>query len=102
VLWETKHGSRFVSNVSLVGNTFFREPNPVTASGSQLNAFDGIKIGNNLSVKGSDAAAVFAGAASLTGPHSFDPGTVKAAWFAIKRYKGVGADVSTFAAPGLF
>ncbi|MDR3576826.1 MAG: right-handed parallel beta-helix repeat-containing protein [Anaerolineaceae bacterium] len=102
VLWDTKHNARTISNVSIVNNTFLGEPNPKTASGGELSGFKGVTMSNNLKVEVPDATSTFAGSTFLTGQNFFAPGAVKASWFAIKHYKGVGADTSSFAAAGLF
>jgi len=102
VLWDTKHGTREISGISVVNNTFIGDQDPITASGAQLNGLKHLKMEKNLIIDHRDAASTFVGGAYLKGPQSFQPGAVNATWFAIKNYKGVGADTSSFAAAGLF
>jgi hypothetical protein len=102
VLWNTKHSARSISNVSIVNNTFYREPDPISVPGGKLSDFKGLTMGQHLMVDDRSATSLLGGGKNLTEPNSFAPGAVKTDWFKIKSYKGQGADTRGLGNIGLF
>jgi len=102
VLWDTKHGTRTVSDVSLVNNTFVRNPHSITPSAREMSAFSRVRIDKNLVLDDREAAKVLVGGRNLIAPSAFQPGSVKLEWFRIKKSTGLGADIFRKSGAGLF
>lgn len=102
VLWDTKHGSRSVSGVAVVNNTFFRVPKPISASGGELTGLKDLKIDKNLVLDDSQAITVLVGGRNLVTPQAFHPAAADPSWFKIRKYTGTGADFPGSGKAGLF